>query len=1493
VLTLAEVDVEGSASLTNLYSTLIQTNLLNEIQNQNSSVFIRIPFSVVDKSKYDFMYLNVRYDDGFAAYLNGSLVAIRNTPAGLAWNAVATAEHSKPAAILYETINLTPYVYLLNNGNNVLAIHGLNLTSGDEDFLMDVQLTANEANCGPVGYLGQMTPGQVNGSQSFEMVADTKFSINRGYYDEPFDVAISTDTAGATIYYTTDGSTPSSGHGNVYTAPIHIAKTTCLRAIAIKSGCLSTNVDTQTYIFLNDVIHQPENPEGFPTLWKSVAADYEMDPNIVDNPQYSAQMRDVLLSLPVISLVTDQGNLFDSTYGIYANSDQFAYDMADGTTKWEVPVSMEYFDPNSSKEIQVDCGLRIQGAYFRKAASTPKHSFRLLFKRDYGPAKLNFPFFDYDNDAANSFDTIILRAQGNDGYSWGSMGGKSQYVRDEFGRRVQMATGHASPHGTFVHLYINGLYWGLYNPTERPDSSFMASYYGGEKEDWDVFKHKLFELNEGTPDALNQMKALCQTSVAKGSVVITNAVYQQLQGNNPDGTRNPSYPDLLDMDNYIDYMLTNFWTGNQDWGFNDNNYWLGRLRVGDSTGFKFYCWDIEDTLDSPRSPLTFDNVNHVMSYDVTGMGLFHNRLVSNAEYRLSFADHAHKHLFNGGVMTMGPAVALYTPLANMVERAMIAESARWGNQHHTPSYTQANWITERDYILNTYFPQRTALVVGHLKAKGLYPNVEAPTFNINGTYQHGGNVGNPAALTMEVPEIITYVSTEFVPEGAAVRAYVPSDNSLGLTWTSQSFTPGTGWTTGSTGTGVGYDCSPSAPYDVLIHTDVESLMYNLRTSVYCRIAFNVSNPADVNDLKLQIKYDDGFIAYLNGTEVCRSSNITNAVPPTAAGSHEAGTTFVEFDITAYKTLLTTGTNILAIHGINSSKASKDLLVLPKLVASVRTVVFPPVWYTTDGTDPRQFGGAVSPSASLYSGAVTLTRSRCVKARTLSTSQWSALNEATYSVGPVAESLRITELMYHPEGDPNAEYIELKNIGTQTINLNLVRFTKGVDFTFGPLDLAAGGFIVVVRNTAAFNAAHPGFTGTVAGVYTGSLNSAGEKIRLKDAIGTVIHEFTYQDTWYDMTDGEGFSLTIKNPAAGDLTLWNQKAGWRPSAMSGGSPGLDDSGIIPALGSVVINEVLAHSPAGQPDWIEFYNTTDQAIYLGGWFLSDSNANDPNRMKYRIGEEVVIPAGGYYVFYEDQHFGNPADPGCNIPFALSEGGDSVYLFSGDGETLTGYVEEETFDASETDVAFGRYYKASTDSYNFVAMSENTPGSANAYPKVGPIVIREIMYNPPAGGIYDKEEYEYIELRNIESYSVALQEYDIVQDIYVPWKITDGVEFTFPLEVTIPAGGTMVVVRNVTAFSVRYPSVPTNKIYGPYSGKLDNAGEKVDLVKPGDEEAGVRYYIRVDRVNYSDGSHPVGSDPWPAQADGLGMSLTRINDSLYGNDVANWQAASPTPGQ
>jgi hypothetical protein len=174
-----------------------------------------------------------------------------------------------------------------------------------------------------------------------------------------------------------------------------------------------------------------------------------------------------------------------------------------------------------------------------------------------------------------------------------------------------------------------------------------------------------------------------------------------------------------------------------------------------------------------------------------------------------------------------------------------------------------------------------------------------------------------------------------------------------------------------------------------------------------------------------------------------------------------------------------------------------------------------------------------------------------------------------------------------------------------------------------------------------------------------------------------------------------------------------------------------------------------------------------------------------------------------------------------------------------------------------------------------------------VGPIVITEIFYNPgTAPGDQDKE---FIELKNLLGTSVTLQWYDELNQVNVPWKFTNGITLTFPLGTTLGAGKRMLLVKNEAAFRAAYPSLPAGvQVLQWTSGSLDNAGEKIELSRPGDQEPGKnRYYIRMERVTYDN------TPPWPMAADGTGKSLTRIADNLYGNDVANWQAATPTPGQ
>ncbi|HEY7119997.1 MAG TPA: lamin tail domain-containing protein, partial [Tepidisphaeraceae bacterium] len=244
------------------------------------------------------------------------------------------------------------------------------------------------------------------------------------------------------------------------------------------------------------------------------------------------------------------------------------------------------------------------------------------------------------------------------------------------------------------------------------------------------------------------------------------------------------------------------------------------------------------------------------------------------------------------------------------------------------------------------------------------------------------------------------------------------------------------------------------------------------------------------------------------------------------------------------------------------------------------------------------------------------------------------------------------------------------------------------------------------------------------------------------------------------------------------------------------------------------------------------------------------------------TVIPANGYISFAQN------GAGGFGSAFQLSALGSDVYLTSNDGSGgLGGYRDHVDFGASEANVSFGRYVK-STGATDFVAQSAATRDGDNAYPEVGPVVINEIMYNPQAtsGGP------EYVELRNITDAPVSLS----------GWRFTDGITFTFSFVAAdmIGANGyALVVPIDPATFRATY-NVPVGvAIFGPYTGQLNNGGEKLTLSKPGVAVGQVTPNITVDRVNYDNEA------PWPALPLGTGPSDARINAAAYGNDPINWR--------
>ncbi|MBE3069107.1 MAG: CotH kinase family protein, partial [Planctomycetes bacterium] len=563
------------------------------------------------------------------------------------------------------------------------------------------------------------TPRKVNGTPVVGFVSDTHFSIDRGFYDAPFDVALTCNTPGAAIYYTTDGSAPTPAAGFLYTGGVHVETTTTLRAAAFLDGYAPSNVDTQTYIFLDDVIAQ--TGAGLPQTWgkyvyenagQSVPANYAMDAGVV--AQYNTTIRDDLRSIPTMSIVCDPDDLWDAQTGIYANP------LSEGVA-WERAASIEYIGTDGQTLFQIDAGLRIQGGWGRRPSQNLKHSVRLLFKDDYGPTKLEYPLFGEGADDA--FDTIILRAGFNDSWAPGGSTGAT-YLQDRWTGDTQNAMGGYAPHGTYVHLYINGLYWGLYNPVERPNADFAASYFGGQKEEYDAYVTG--ELIDGNATAWNQLLSL----VRQGSINFA------------------AVSDAIDMTNFIDYLIVNQFGGNWDW---PHNNWYATHQRGEGGKWYFHSWDAEGCLSDP-------NANRVYSYGNNGPGEIYQRLLTVPEFRLLFADRVQKHLFNDGLLTPAANLARINARAAEIDRAIVGESARWGDgrlSQVSPDRTRDDWVARINWLRTSYFPQRTNTMIVQYRAAGLYPSLAAPTYNHN-----TGQIPAGFSLTMTAPEGTIYYTLD-------------------------------------------------------------------------------------------------------------------------------------------------------------------------------------------------------------------------------------------------------------------------------------------------------------------------------------------------------------------------------------------------------------------------------------------------------------------------------------------------------------------------------------------------------------------------------------------------------------------------------------------------------------------------------------------------------------------------------------------------------------
>jgi hypothetical protein len=1063
-------------------------NLGNALNGVNNSAYIRIPFEVDDPGVVTELILKMKYDDGFVAYLNDTLIADANAPGGLTWDSEATTDHSDNEAVVFQDYNVTSLAHLLNKGTNILAIQGLNGGITSSDMLIAAELHGKkitDPSLGGPGYLAVPSPRGYNGDTFNGFVGDTQFSVDRGFFDEDFELEIISATEGAEIRYTLDGSDPAPTRGRVYNAPIRVTRTTVVRAMAHLPGSRPTNIDTQTYLFPEDVVDQSR-----------------MRTSVTQSRTLGPQMIDSLKSVPTVSIVTDDPSSFMNE--------------GSGNIRSESPASVEMIFPDGTPGFQESGGLKHFGGYY---TNFRKKSFRIGFRSQYGATKLNYPMFDGFNykhyPPTDRFDVMDLRSGSHDMQSRGA------YMSNRFTDDSMLEMGNLAPHGRFVHVYLNGNYWGQYHLRERWNADMASSYFGGPKADYDAVN-----LNDGFRN---------DEKVYDGTGGLWNETKQLASGSNAwDFNENH-----IDFANLIDFIL--LWvSGNSE----SEVRLLGSKVQGQP--FRFQMKDADGFLRSPGHSVNTAGPLSLMSS---------NLINRNPDYAMLVADRIHMHFFNDGVLTPERNIARLQKRVDEARLGFIAESARWGNQFRE----YQNWLDYQQNLINNHFPNLTNTMIGRFRSAGMYPEIIAPVFS-----QHGGSVSSDTALSMATDSDTIYYTTDgtdprlsggavnpeaqiasFGGGGPAPVTYISSgyrwrylDNgsNQGSAWRAKDFDD-SAWSSGPSELGYGSDDEGSGT--TLSFGPNSSSKY---PTTYFRTSVEVPDPSLFFNFLLRVKYDDGISVYINGKEAIRQNLASGASFTTFASSTVSDESGWK-EVTLPSASFSAGTNVIAAEIHQGSGTSSDIRFDMFLRGE-----------TTQG-------GGNNVSDPLFLTSPLLLRARSYDS---GSKEWSALNEAFFSIDSVpagSDNLLISEINYHPfnptrpeEIEVSAdrddfEFIELFNTGTSAIDLTGVRFESGINFTFPDNTiLAAGKYLLLVRDREAFESRY-GASDVQTYEYTGRLSNDGEQLSVIDNGLDKIFDFTYNDQmpWPKVADGGGSSLILVGQ------VLNEPSSWVASRNQGGSPG----------------------------------------------------------------------------------------------------------------------------------------------------------------------------------------------------------------------------------------------------------------------------------------------------------------------------------------------------
>ena len=1146
---------------------------------------------------------------------------------------------------------------------------------------------------GALVHFATMTPRAANNDASAAsgFALPPHASVRSGIFNQPFNLVLSTETAGAEIRYTIDGRVPTLA-SEPYTGPITIAGTATravatIRAAAFRPGLVPSSVTTRTYIFPEQVMLQSTNPPGFPSIWDSPCtgfnncndinpADYEMDPQVLTNTvdNYRALALQGLSSIPTVSIVTDVNLLFGAAEGVYVRREPFL----------RKPISAEFITTDGSEGFQIDCGLEMQGQTSPDDSSTGgskwkslKLGLRLFFQGEFGPTKLNYKVFE--DSPVDSFDTLLLGGGHNNYWNYNNNDTqriRSLYVRDQYVANLQNALGGLSHHGRFVHLYLNGLYWGLYQMHERPDANFQAAYQGGEAADYNVFKHDAGAIVDGSNASYTAMWALINSGLT------SNASYEQLQ-------------QVLDVPGLIDYLFINFWANNTDW--DHKNLYASQRKVGGK--WQFHAWDSEHVVASADFAVLDDN-------NGTNPTAIFRRLLNNAEFRVLLADQIHKRFFNDGIFYVdtnspiynpafperNPAAHMFMNMLKEIDTAIVCESARWGDvgpgRENTPHTRNTSFYEERDIVMGNratfgshspvFFPTRSSQLLAQFRTRGWYPNVVAPAFN-----QHGGRVAPGFGLNITAPAGTIYYTTN----GNDPRLYASGAVSPQAIVFS--------------GAPLSIGRSMTVMARVLTGTNWSAL--NEASFIVAELA----SPIRITEINYNPVGGDAY-------EFIELRN-TGSQPVNLGGGFFEGITFVF----APNTVVSPGaTIVLANNGNPAAFAARypgaivagyfagslanggERIALKD--ASGRTLVS--VNYRDNaGWPTKPDGGGSSLELVDVNGASS------------DPSNWQA-SSGNGSPGqpnpaPTAAAVVLNEVAAET-GSAVSDWIELRNTTASPVNLDgwsLSDDGNARKFVFsGGTTIPANSFLVVWCDA---------ITNTTPGIHTGfALDRENDNV------------FLY-NTQTQRIDAVSFGLQVANFTLGRIG----------NAWTLNTPTPNEENVAAALGAqsdLSINEWLANATPGTDDWIELYNkSATHSVPLSGLHFGTTGA------LFQVRSLAFLPPGGFVQLLADENAGPN-----HLDFKLPAAGGEIALY----DSAAVLIERVAYTNQAQGLTLGRLPNGGATIVAFPGSA--SPAASNYVANYTGPVLNEVLARNTSGLAPWGSAADWIELANNSASPVSL---------------------------------------------------------------------------------------------------------------------------------------------